>query len=82
MKAIRAFDINGMMGSWYIVQYYASSEEAVEYACMKCNFSMDVESVQVSSSAADKVKSTVNCEPTQFLFADNNGLQLFVQRRS
>lgn len=83
VKAIRAFDINGMTGSWYIVQYYASSEEAVEYACMKCNFSMDVESVQVSFSAADKVKSTVKCKPTQFsACADNNGLQLCVQRRS
>lgn len=47
VKAIRNFDINGMMGFWYIVQYYASSEEAAEYACMKCNFSMDTENVQV-----------------------------------
>lgn len=47
VKAIRNFEINGIIGSWYIVQYYASSEEAAEYACMKCNFSMNVEHVQV-----------------------------------
>lgn len=47
VKAIRNFEISGMMGFWYIVQYYASSEEAAEYACMKCNFSMNPENVQV-----------------------------------
>lgn len=36
-----------MMGFWYVVQYYASSEEAAEYSCMKCNFSISTESAHV-----------------------------------
>lgn len=44
---MRNFDINEMMGFWYVVQYYASSEEAAEYSCMKCNFSMSDESALV-----------------------------------
>lgn len=47
VKAMRNFDINEMMGFWYVVQYYASSEEAAEYSCMKCNFSMSDESALV-----------------------------------
>lgn len=51
VKAIRNFEISGIMGFWYIVQYYASSEEAAEYSCMKCNFSMNTENVQVLHSS-------------------------------
>lgn len=47
MKAIRNFDLNGMMGFWYVVQYYASSEEAPEYSCMRSIFSMDDEHVSI-----------------------------------
>lgn len=47
VKAMRNFDINEMMGFWYVVQYYASSEEAAEYSCMKCNFTMSDESALV-----------------------------------
>lgn len=47
VKAMRNFDINKMMGFWYVVQYYASSEEAAEYSCMKCNFTMSDESALV-----------------------------------
>lgn len=54
VKAIRNFEINGMMGFWYIIEYYASSEEAAEYACMKCNFSMNTENVQVSWEAGER----------------------------
>lgn len=47
VKAMRNFDITGMMGFWYIVEYYASSEEAAEYACMQSNFSMSTENAHV-----------------------------------
>lgn len=47
VKAMRNFDINEMMGFWYVVQYYASSEEACEYSCMRCNFTMSDESALV-----------------------------------
>lgn len=40
VKAMRNFDISGMMGFWYIMQYYASSEELPEYGCMRSVFSM------------------------------------------
>lgn len=36
-----------MMGFWYVIEYYASSEEAAEYSCMKCNFSMLTEDAHV-----------------------------------
>lgn len=28
------------MGSWYVVQYYASSEEDLAYRCMRAKFTM------------------------------------------
>lgn len=71
VKAIRDFDINGMMGSWYIVQYYASSEEAAEYACMKCNFSMNPENVQVSTITHDHERPPLSIHSIR---TDNNGL--------
>ena len=39
MKALRNFHIQDMMGFWYVVQYFASSEEMPEYACMRSSFS-------------------------------------------
>lgn len=41
MKAIRNFDLAGFLGFWYVVQYYASSEEAPVYGCMRSMFSME-----------------------------------------
>lgn len=48
VKAMRNFDISGMMGFWYIMQYYASSEELPEYGCMRCVFSMSTENNHVN----------------------------------
>lgn len=36
------------MGFWYVVQYYASSEEAPEYSCMKSVFGMNNNQVHVT----------------------------------
>lgn len=44
VKAIRNFEISDMMGFWYVVQYYSSSEDTQEYSCMRSNFSMSSES--------------------------------------
>lgn len=44
---MRNFEINEMMGFWNVIQYYASSEEALEYSCMKCNFSISSENAHV-----------------------------------
>lgn len=44
---MRNFDITGMMGFWYIVQYYASSEELPEYGCMRCVLSMSPQDYHV-----------------------------------
>lgn len=38
VKALRNFQVNDMMGFWYVVQYYASSEESAEYGCMQSSF--------------------------------------------
>lgn len=48
VKAIRNFDLGSMMGFWYVVQYYASSEEIPEYGCMRSLFTMSEENHHVT----------------------------------
>ncbi|XP_043251439.1 apolipoprotein D [Colletes gigas] len=48
VKGIRNFDISEFLGSWYIVQYYASSEEALAYRCMRAELSISSESTEVT----------------------------------
>ncbi|XP_053973992.1 apolipoprotein D [Hylaeus volcanicus] len=48
VKGIRNFDISQFLGSWYIVQYYASSEEALAYRCMRAELSISSESTEVT----------------------------------
>ncbi|KAG7211674.1 hypothetical protein KM043_010925 [Ampulex compressa] len=48
VKGIRNFDISEFLGSWYIVQYYASSEEALAYRCMRAELSVSHESAEVT----------------------------------
>jgi len=36
------------LGSWYIVQYYASSEEALVYRCMRAELSVSPENAEVT----------------------------------
>ncbi|XP_076238378.1 lipocalin/cytosolic fatty acid-binding protein Karl [Calliopsis andreniformis] len=48
VKGIRNFDISEFLGSWYIVQYYASSEEALAYRCMRAELSISDESTEVT----------------------------------
>ncbi|XP_002067249.3 uncharacterized protein LOC6644630 [Drosophila willistoni] len=38
VTAMRNFNLEAMMGCWHVVQYYASTEELPEYACMKSHF--------------------------------------------
>ncbi|CAH1981051.1 unnamed protein product [Acanthoscelides obtectus] len=40
VRAIRNFDLQQMLGKWYVVEYYASSEEALSYRCMRAEFTM------------------------------------------
>ncbi|CAG9772646.1 unnamed protein product [Ceutorhynchus assimilis] len=40
VKAIRNFDIEGILHKWYVMEYYASSEEALAYRCMRAEFTM------------------------------------------
>lgn len=32
---MRNFQLDKMMGFWYVVQYYSSTEETAEYKCMQ-----------------------------------------------
>ncbi|XP_011864515.1 PREDICTED: apolipoprotein D [Vollenhovia emeryi] len=48
VKGIRNFDISEFLGSWYIVQYYASSEEALVYRCMRAELSVSPENAEVT----------------------------------
>ncbi|KAK9505473.1 hypothetical protein O3M35_009522 [Rhynocoris fuscipes] len=47
VKSLRNFDINGLLGSWYVVQYYATSEEEVIYRCMRAVFSMPNDGMEI-----------------------------------
>lgn len=49
VRAIRNFDLESMMGFWYVVQYYASTEELPEYACMQSDFTFSAEDQHVSA---------------------------------
>lgn len=40
VRPFRHFELGSLMGGWYVIQYYASSEEAAEYSCMRCVFGM------------------------------------------
>lgn len=38
-----------MLGEWYVIEYYASSEEAISYKCMRADFTMStLESVNMN----------------------------------
>lgn len=37
-----------MLGSWYVVGYYASSEEALAYRCMRAEFSVSPSKLSVT----------------------------------
>lgn len=37
-----------MMGHWYVVQYYASSEEELAYKCMRALFTQSPQANEVS----------------------------------
>ncbi|KAF7263375.1 hypothetical protein GWI33_002682 [Rhynchophorus ferrugineus] len=40
VKAIRNFNVEDLLGKWYVIEYYASSEEALAYRCMRADFTM------------------------------------------
>ncbi|XP_066252365.1 apolipoprotein D-like [Euwallacea similis] len=40
VKAIRNFDLERLLHEWYVIEYYASSEEALAYRCMRAEFTM------------------------------------------
>ncbi|XP_017029127.1 uncharacterized protein Karl [Drosophila kikkawai] len=46
--AIKNFDLERMMGCWHVVQYYASTEELPEYACMRSHFSFSKEDQHIT----------------------------------
>lgn len=48
VRAIRNFDLESMMGFWYVVQYYASTEELPEYACMQSDFTFSAEDQHIT----------------------------------
>ncbi|KAG6458042.1 hypothetical protein O3G_MSEX010630 [Manduca sexta] len=41
VRAVPHFDLPQMLGDWYVVEYYASDEEALSYSCMRAVFSED-----------------------------------------
>ncbi|KAH9642177.1 hypothetical protein HF086_007676 [Spodoptera exigua] len=41
VRAVPHFDLPRMLGDWFVVEYYASAEEALSYSCMKAVFTED-----------------------------------------
>ncbi|XP_061704933.1 uncharacterized protein LOC133516168 [Cydia pomonella] len=41
VRAVPHFNLQQMLGDWYVVEYYASAEEALSYSCMKSVFAQD-----------------------------------------
>ncbi|KPJ02409.1 hypothetical protein RR46_08206 [Papilio xuthus] len=41
VRAVPHFDLSQMLGDWYVVEYYASAEEALSYSCMRAVFTED-----------------------------------------
>ncbi|CAG9787124.1 unnamed protein product [Diatraea saccharalis] len=41
VRAVPHFDLPQMLGDWYVVEYYASAEEALSYSCMRAVFTQD-----------------------------------------
>ncbi|KAJ2947556.1 hypothetical protein O0L34_g17346 [Tuta absoluta] len=41
VRAVPHFDLLQMLGDWFVVEYYASAEEALEYSCMRAVFTQD-----------------------------------------
>ncbi|XP_026293640.1 uncharacterized protein LOC113217797 isoform X1 [Frankliniella occidentalis] len=56
VRAIRHLHLHDMLGHWYVVQYYASSEELPEYRCMRADFSLST----APSTAAPGPRVTMN----------------------
>ena len=56
VKPMRSLQLADMMGFWYIIQYYSSSEETAEYKCMKGNLEMS-DNKEVSLDDQDQCKS-------------------------
>ncbi|CAH2040693.1 unnamed protein product, partial [Iphiclides podalirius] len=41
VRAVPHFDLSQMLGDWFVVEYYASAEEALSYSCMRAVFTED-----------------------------------------
>ncbi|KAL1464728.1 hypothetical protein WDU94_004351 [Cyamophila willieti] len=48
VKSLRSLNLEDMTGVWYVVQYYASSEEALAYRCMQLHFFIPPDSPMMS----------------------------------
>ncbi|ODN02940.1 hypothetical protein Ocin01_03740 [Orchesella cincta] len=40
VRPMKDFNIFNILGPWYVVQYYSSSEEALTYHCMRAEFGL------------------------------------------
>ncbi|CAG4964669.1 unnamed protein product [Colias eurytheme] len=41
VRAVPHFDLSQMLGDWFVVEYYASAEEALSYSCMRAVFNAE-----------------------------------------
>lgn len=54
IKPMRNLQINEIMGHWYVIQYYSSSEVTPEYKCMQGNLEI-LDSKEVSELMLIKI---------------------------
>lgn len=48
VNLLKSFDFQQMLGSWYVIEYYASSEESQIYRCMRTVFSLSGDDIEIS----------------------------------
>lgn len=54
---MRNLQINDIMGDWYVIQYYSSSEVTPEYKCMRGNLEI-LDSKEVREIMLTEIKTT------------------------
>ncbi|XP_015114540.1 uncharacterized protein LOC107039446 isoform X1 [Diachasma alloeum] len=48
VKGLSHFDISEFVGSWKVIQYYASSEEALAYKCMRAELFLSEDNAEIT----------------------------------
>lgn len=71
VKAIRHLHLHDMLGHWFVVQYFASSEELPEYRCMRADFSLSTASAEDAAEDGARAKGPRVTMNFTYAFSDD-----------